>query len=233
MLRCELPCSMPVKPGLRAEDVQRLCVFDHRCLRRIACVRLHHRRSPFIECRHLETPAPVAWTCAPRGFRTVLCSLALERDGKGGGVYNHAFNHCDIVVLSDFSIVHKGDFLSLLPDDTEGNLIVDQEANVDDVNDDDSDIESVILSSVHININKGNNNENNNINNNNCSNTDIDTDTTSLHDNTVHEINEESEDEDETVEEEEDNTTISDVEIPVNRRYHDYRRYSNHDNEKV
>ncbi|CAH8849866.1 unnamed protein product [Trichobilharzia szidati] len=30
---------------LRAEDVRRLCVFDHRCLRRIACVRWHHRVS--------------------------------------------------------------------------------------------------------------------------------------------------------------------------------------------
>nr|CAH8869570.1 unnamed protein product [Trichobilharzia regenti] len=30
---------------LRAEDVRRLCVFDHRCLRRIACVRWHHRAS--------------------------------------------------------------------------------------------------------------------------------------------------------------------------------------------
>ena len=30
---------------LRAEDVRRLCVFDHRCLRRIACVRWNHRVS--------------------------------------------------------------------------------------------------------------------------------------------------------------------------------------------
>ncbi|CAH8843419.1 unnamed protein product [Trichobilharzia szidati] len=154
--------------------------------------------------------------------------------------YSHEFSHCDIVVLSDFSIVEKGDFLSLLPDDTElDDLIVDQEVNIDDVNDEDSDIESVILSSVHMKIGNGNNSNNkkeNNNNTNNCNNTDIDTDTTSsLHENIVHGINEESEDEDKTVEEEgeEDNSTTSDVEIPMNRGYHhDYRYYSNHDDEK-
>nr|CAH8823885.1 unnamed protein product [Trichobilharzia regenti] len=30
---------------LRSEDIWRLWVFDHRCLRRIACVRWHHRLS--------------------------------------------------------------------------------------------------------------------------------------------------------------------------------------------
>ncbi|CAH8616652.1 unnamed protein product [Schistosoma intercalatum] len=42
---------MLVKPGLRVEDVRRLSVFDHRCLRRIADIQWQHHVSN-AEVRH-------------------------------------------------------------------------------------------------------------------------------------------------------------------------------------